>query len=173
MNRLLLLLVVLVLSLGSNTSLAANQICDGAMKKECKRVVKKLTKEGWQVFGSKETLAATLERHYQSMADSMGTMMTIIGRGTGANREAAKRHAEIDASKQYASMISTTVSAVTSIDLDNTTVNGHATTHQQTHLGTRTSTQQLVSGLKPTVCLSRSAGNEEVEVMVYYLISRQ
>ncbi len=162
-----------MLSFSNSTSFAAKQTGDGALKKECKRVVKQLSKDGWHVFGGKETLPAALESHYQQLGDSQGTMMTIIGRGTGPSLEAAKRRAETDATKQYATMNSTTVSSVTSIDIDNSTVNGQATTQQQVHHGFRTSTQQLVSGLQSTVYLSRDIEGDDVEVMAYYLVSKQ
>ena len=174
MHRLLLLLAVLVLNFGSSVSEAAKPSGDnGAWKKECKRIVKKLSKDGWQVYGGKGALSVVLENHYQLLAEKNDTMTTLIGRGTGPTLEAAKRRAETDASKQYATMRSTTVSAVTSMGVNNETVNGQTTTHQQVHHGSRTSSHQLVSGLEATVCLSRSLDGGNVEVMAYYLVSKQ
>ena len=87
MHRLLLLLAVLVLNFGSFVSEAAKPSGDnGAWKKECKRIVKKLSKDGWQVYGGKEALSVALENHYQLLAERNDTMTTLIGRGTGQKR---------------------------------------------------------------------------------------
>ena len=69
-------------------------------KKEYKQKVKKLNKEGWQVFGSSHTLEMSLLNHYEALEKD--GVAEIVGYATSASKNIGKNKLIMTACTSYA-----------------------------------------------------------------------
>lgn len=76
-------------------------------KKEYKQKVKKLTKEGWQVFGSSHTLEMSLLNHYEALEKDGVT--EVVGYATSASKNIGKDKLMMTACASYAQEIGSNI----------------------------------------------------------------
>lgn len=76
-------------------------------KKEYKQKVKKLNKDGWQVFGSSHTLEMALLNHYEAL-EKDGTT-EVVGFATSTNKNVGKDKLKMSACTSYAQQIGSNI----------------------------------------------------------------
>lgn len=94
-----LLATVLLLGVSGNVT-AQNKQMKKALQKEYKAKVKKLTKEGWQVFGTSRTLEVALLKHYEKLEEE--GVVEVFGSATSSNKNIGKEKLMMSACASYA-----------------------------------------------------------------------
>lgn len=101
MKKICTLLFASVLLFGiTSTAMGQSKQMKKAMKKEYKEKIKKLTKEGWEVFGSTRTLEVALLKHYDALEQDGA--YEIYGTAMSANKNIGKEKILMSAAASYA-----------------------------------------------------------------------
>lgn len=93
------LATMLLFGVAGNAS-AQNRQMKKALQKEYKAKIKKLTKEGWQVFGTSRTLEVALLKHYEKLEEDGVT--EVFGSATSGNKNIGKEKLLMSACAAYA-----------------------------------------------------------------------
>lgn len=149
---------------------SSSDISGKELQKECRRMTKRLNKEGWKVYGKMQTVDKALEEYYGKL-DASGTVAyTIEGRGTANSVNIAVRKAQSNASAQYATMRESHVAGTSNINMTNTE-SSEAHSETQFDASYTSSTEQQVKALVPTVTLYRENKDNTVEVMSLFIVT--
>ncbi|MBR1547067.1 MAG: hypothetical protein IJ633_09825 [Prevotella sp.] len=132
-------------------------------------MAKQLKDEGWKVFGSGKTIKEALDTHYNMLSESHDRLMTIEGHAKAKNVNLAVRKAQYQAAQQYASMRETKVEGTTETHLSNSQ-DGNASSSIDFRTNYKSSTEQTVKSLSPTVVFYRTLRDEKVEVWSLFLV---
>lgn len=127
MKKLFVCLMALCLGVSMNVSAQSAYAKQKAKqaKKEYKQKVKKLDKEGWEIFGSSHTLEMCLLEHYEALEKE--GVKEVVGYATSANKNIGKDKLMMSACSAYAQRIGSFIkgrimedmgSALTSEELD-------------------------------------------------------
>lgn len=93
------LATVLLLGVAGNVTAQSRQM-KKALNKEYKAKVKKLTKDGWQVFGTSRTLEVALLKHYEKLNED--GVVEVFGSAVSGNKNIGKEKLLMSACAAYA-----------------------------------------------------------------------
>lgn len=102
-----LLTVCLGLSMNANAQSAYAKQKAKQQKKEYKQKIKKLSKEGWQIFGSSHTLEMALLDHYEALEKD--GVSEVVGYATSASKNVGKDKLMMSACTSYAQQIGSNI----------------------------------------------------------------
>jgi hypothetical protein len=140
------------------------------LRKECKKAVKQLKKDGWNVNGVSQSLESVMEAHYKTYEEAGRDAFVIEGNAQGKTVSVAVSRAMNNAARQYASMRESDIEGETSIEIANE-VGDEATTHTKMDASYASSTRQKVRNFSPTVTLYRQM-NGVYEAKVLYVVEK-
>lgn len=135
--------------------------------KECKKICKKLEKEGWTAYGSHEDLEVALAHFYERQKAE--NLICLIGSGEARTINTALRKAINNATIQYASMKGSNVEGHSILEMENSTTADESAGSESFSSSTVTSVKQQIKTLKPIVKLKRQLDDKRIEVLVYCL----
>ncbi len=140
-------------------------------RKEYKRTVKKLKKEGWTVNGVSQSLETVLKSHYLTIKKTGADAIVIEGHGMANSINVAIKKAISNASVQYASMCESDITGDVNLNITNEQGNEASTKTRMDASYTSTFTQTL-KAFKPTVMLYRENSDGKFEAKVLYVINK-
>ena len=141
-----------------------------AYRKECKKAVKQLKKEGWSVNGVSQSLDNAMEAHYAVYEKVGKDGFVIEGHAQGKSLSVAVSKAMNDATRQYASMQESEIEGRTMIEMTNE-LSDEASTNTKMDASYVSSTRQRVKAFTPTVTLYRQQ-NGNYEVKILYVVGK-
>ena len=141
-----------------------------SFRKECKKSVKQLKKEGWTVNGVSQSLDNAMEAHYAVYEKAGKDAFVIEGHAQGKSLSVAVSKAMNDAARQYASMQESEIEGRTLIEMTNET-SDEASTNTKMNASYVSSTRQKVKAFTPTVTLYRQQ-NGNYEVKALYVVGK-
>lgn len=101
MKKILLSLLALTLCIAvPNVAEAQNKQLQKELKKEYQKKLKKLKKEGWELFGSSRTIEVALLTHYEKLNDDKVT--EVFGTAVSTNKNIGKDKIQMSACNSYA-----------------------------------------------------------------------
>ena len=152
---------------------AQSSLTDKNLQKECKNTQKLLKKGGWKVYASTQSLESAVEGYYVDMETAGKSASMVFGHSRAGNENMAASMADAYAKAMAAGMIATDVSAATSQTIANLNNGKDAKSSIEFTSVTRTSVNQLIKGMSPSMRVYRNIkddnGKDVVEMMVYYL----
>ena len=152
---------------------AQSSLTDKNLQKECKNTQKLLKKGGWKVYASNQSLESAVEGYYVDMETAGKSASMVFGHSRAGNENMAASMADAYAKAMAAGMIATDVSAATSQTIANLNNGKDAKSSIEFTSVTRTSVNQLIKGMSPSMRVYRNIkddnGKDVVEMMVYYL----
>ena len=150
--------------LGTGTVVAATPL-----QKECKKVVKQLKKEGWQVADKSQTLEEGMTKYYDALEEGGIGVVPVIGNGQSKSFNLAQNKAKTDATAQLAKMRGTELKRETEMKTENTTQDGKTSTKTSMDMRSQSKVNQNVKAFVPIVVLSRTGSDGNVAVRAYYI----
>ncbi|MBO4800513.1 MAG: hypothetical protein J5545_01460 [Bacteroidaceae bacterium] len=141
-----------------------NAKVEKACRKQCKQEVKRLQEEGWQVYGSSQTLEEVLLPYYLELAAGA---QHITEKQSGPNINVALSKAKLFAQKQYAAAIESAVKAEVQNELANTEADS-VQTEQRFRASYQSKVDQRIKDFVPRFTLTRKQADDKVEVIQYY-----
>ncbi|MBO6297152.1 MAG: hypothetical protein J6M54_06490 [Prevotella sp.] len=163
-------LSLILTCLAGSACASPSDISGKELRRECQKMTKQLNKEGWKVYGKKQTVDKALEEYYGKLGASGTVAYTIEGRGTANSVNIAVRKAQSNASAQYATMRESHVAGTSNINMTNTE-SSEAHSETQFDASYTSSTEQQVKALVPTVTLYRENKDNTVEVMSLFIVT--
>ena len=145
---------------------------DKMLKKESKKAAEKMEKEGWTVFGKKKSVKDAMDSHYKTLGQGKGALTTIEGHGIAKDVNLAIRKSQYNAAMHYATMQETKVEGTTSTKVTNSSDEA-GRSHVEMESNFRSSTDQIVKALTPSVIFYRTMKDGKTEVRALYLVKTQ
>lgn len=142
---------------------------DKLLKKESKKAAEKMEKEGWSVFGKKKSLKDAMGHHYKALAKGKGTLTTIEGHGIAKDVNLAIRKSQYNAAMHYATMQETRVEGTTNTTISNSS-DEDGNSHIEMESNFRSSTDQTVKSLTPSVIFYRTMKDGKTEVRSLFIV---
>lgn len=141
-------------------------------KKEYKQKVKKLNKEGWQVFGSSHTLEMSLLNHYEAMEKDGVTK--LVGYATSANKNVGKDKLMMSACTSYAQMIGSNIKGRIVEDMGSMLTTEELSEFELFYAAYENKVKAEIRGeLRPSYSIYRAAkvhGKDAYEFEAYYIV---
>lgn len=144
---------------------------DKSMQKESKKAATRLAKEGWNVFGNVKSIKEGMDAHYKALFAGKGRLTTIEGHGIASDLNLAVRKSQHNAAAQYASMRESKVEGETETKVGSTSDGETSSGSVELTAHFRSSTDQLVKSMKPSVVFYRTMSDGKYEVRAFYLVS--
>ena len=135
---------------------------DKSMQKESKKAATRLEKEGWKVFGNVKSIKEGMDAHYKALFEGKGRLTTIEAHGIAK---------DINAAAQYAAMRESKVEGETETKVSSTSDGETSSGNVELTTHFRSSTDQLVKSMKPSVVFYRTMSDGKYEVRAFYLVS--
>jgi len=139
------------------------------LQKECKKVIKQMKKEGWEVADGSPTLEAALTKYYETLEVGGLEVAPVIGSGTAKNFNLARSKATSDATAQFAKMRGSEVKGTTEMKVENTNQDGKVSSKVSMDASRQSKVKQNVKAFKPVAILKRTGGDGVIEVKAYYV----
>ena len=139
------------------------------LRKESKKQAKRMTEEGWKVFGNAAGVKEALDAHYKTLEESNGSLMPLEARAKAKDLNLAVRKSRNSALRQYSSLMDTRVEAITQTQIS---ASSDSAARSKIELNTnfRSTTSQNVRDFKPTAVFYREMDGGWIEVMSLYLV---
>ena len=144
---------------------------DKSMQKESKKAATRLEKEGWNVFGNVKSIKEGMDAHYKALFAGKGRLTTIEGHGIANDLNLAVRKSQNNAAAQYASMRESKVEGETETKVSSTSDGETSSGNVELTAHFRSTTDQLVKSMKPSVVFYRTMSDGKYEVRAFYLVS--
>lgn len=144
---------------------------DKSMQKESKKAATRLEKEGWNVFGNVKSIKEGMDAHYKALFEGKGHLTTIEGHGIANDLNLAVRKSQNNAAAQYAAMRESKVEGETETKVSSTSDGETSSGNIELTSHLRSSTDQLVKSLKPSVVFYRMMNDGKYEVRAFYLVN--
>lgn len=158
-NTLLLLLATML-----TTTAMADEPLTKAMQKECKRALKNMKKEGWQVMGGLAKLDDVVVSYYAAIEKEGVTQ--IVGTATATDANRANTIARTNAVSEYAAQMNTLIEREADTKVQN--VNGQ--TRSEFVAQMKSKVKERVRRLSPKMSLMRQNEEGKVEVQLFYIV---
>lgn len=168
MNKLIIAFLALFVT-GNSLSWAANPLSK-PMQKAYKAECKQLKKEGWKLYDNSKSVEDALLDYYKLLDKGGQDVSHIVGFGQSKSANMAMRKAMTNAKAQWTSTQESEVSGSTTIRMSNEQ-SGTVTSKQESESAIRSSSEQVVKGFNPTVSLTRTLPDGNVEVRLYYIVN--
>ena len=163
-------LLLTVCFLSSPTAFAGDPPMSKPAKRNYQKTLRQLTQEGWAVWGKGQGLDKALKAHYLKL-DNMGIEATTFeSRGKAASANAAYRKAMHNASVQMAQLKGSHVEGGADIHITNTANGDEASSQTGIDASYRSTTQQNVNTLTPSVSLCREHDGD-TEILLLFIIN--
>lgn len=156
---------------GANAATLGDSKLGSSLRKECKKTVKQLKKEGWAVSGASQSLDDAMEAHFVAVEEAGLGALIIEGRSVGKTVNIAVRKAMTNASSQYVSMKASEVEGHTSVNITNE-VGSEATTQTRMDAVYVSSSSESVKAFTPTVSLYRQLPDGTFEAKLLYVVTK-
>ena len=144
---------------------------DKSMQKESKKAATRLEKEGWKVFGNVKSIKEGMDAHYKALFEGKGRLTTIEAHGIAKDINLAVRKSQNNAAAQYAAMRESKVEGETETKVSSTSDGETSSGNVELTTHFRSSTDQLVKSMKPSVVFYRTMSDGKYEVRAFYLVS--
>ena len=144
---------------------------DKAIKKESKKAAAQLEKEGWQIFGNVKSIKEGMDAHYKALFEGKGHLTTIEAHGIANNLNLAVRKSQSNAAAQYAAMRESKVEGETETKVNSTSEGETSSGNIEINSHFRSTTDQLVKSMKPSVVFYRTMSDGKYEVRAFFLVS--
>ena len=159
---------VTVAWLSLSTALAGD--LDKATRKECRKTVDRLVKEGWSVFGRQCTVEEAMTAHYLALGESNHEAQWIEGSGKDRDVNRAVRKSQKDAAVMHASSKGREVKGRMEAKLAGSTSADGTTESTELSASFQSKTDQVVKSLTPSVILYRTLDDGMVEVRSLFIV---
>lgn len=143
-----------------------------SLKKECKKAVKLLKRDGWMVHGISKSIEETMTAHFLQLEKAGVTSMVIEGNGKGTSVNMAVSRAMNNASSQLATMKGSTVEGQTDMNISNE-ASSEATTHTTLNASYSSTTRQKLKNFKPTAVFYRKTDGNSYEARALYIVENE
>lgn len=141
-------------------------------KKEYKQKVRKLTKEGWLVFGSSHTLEMALLNHYEALEKD--GVAEVVGYATSASKNVGKDKLMMSACTSYAQMIGSNLKGRIVEDMGSMLTTEEMEEFEHFYAAYENSVKAEIRGeLRPSYSLYREVevhGKKAYEFEAYYIV---
>lgn len=152
-----------------NISNAGAEESNKSVQKECKKMAKQLSKEGWSVFGKALSIEKVLYNYYTELERGNGSLMSIEGIAKAPNINLAIRKSQNRAAMQYASMKETKVEGTTRTQISSIS-DEEASSKVVFDAAYQSSTEQVVQSMIPNIVFYRTLDDGTVEVRSLFLV---
>jgi len=142
-----------------------------SMQKESKKAATRLEKEGWNVFGNVKSIKEGMDAHYKALFEGKGSLTTIEGHGIAKDLNTAVRKSQNNAAAQYAAMRESKVEGETETKVKSTSNGETSSSNVELTAHFRSTTDQLVKSMKPSVVFYRTMSDGKYEVRAFFLVS--
>lgn len=167
-----LLAVCLGMSFTASAQTAYSKQKAKQAKKEYKQKVKKLNKEGWQVFGSSHTLEMSLLNHYEALEKE--DVAEVVGYATSASKNVGKDKLMMSACTAYAQMIGSNIKGRIVEDMGSTLTTEELAEFDHFYSAYENKVKAEIRGeLRPSYAIFRPTklhGKDAYEFEAYYII---
>ena len=144
---------------------------DKSMKKESKKAATRLEKDGWKVFGNVKSIREGMDAHYKALSEGKGHLTTIEAYGIAKDINLAVRKSQNNAAAQYAAMRESKVEGETETKMSSTSDGEMSSGNVELTTHFRSTTDQLVKSMKPSVVFYRTMSDGKYEVRAFYLVN--
>ena len=144
---------------------------DKSVQKESKKTAARLEKEGWKVFGNVKSIREGMAAHYKALYDGIGEQTSIEGHGTAKELNMAVRKSQNNAAAQYAAMQESKVEGETDTQVSSLSDDETSTSQVELTSHFRSSTDQLVKSMKPSVVIYRMTNDGNYEVRSFFVVN--
>ena len=140
------------------------------VKKQVKAKMKELTKDGFKVFGTAQTLEAVLTKHYMKLEENDGKIFEISAYAEAKSYNLASTAAQGSAAQKYASICNTQLKArmLGDMGLENSE---NSTEFNKFYAAYEAKIEQEIRGeLRPSVSVKKDLPDGRIHVEAYYLV---
>ncbi len=167
-----LMAICLGLSMNASAQTAYSKQKAKQAKKEYKQKVKKLNKEGWQVFGSSHTLEMSLLNHYEALEKE--DVAEVVGYATSASKNVGKDKLMMSACTAYAQMIGSNIKGRIVEDMGSTLTTEELAEFDHFYSAYENKVKAEIRGeLRPSYSIFREVevhGKKAFEFEAYYIV---
>lgn len=164
------LVLVLIVCLASMSITVAGK-GKNSIQKECKKMSKQLSKEGWKVEGRAVSLEEALIKYYEELEKSGSEAQSLVGTGKAKSENQARTKARTSATSEYSRMMDSKVTSEQNVKISNQTVEGETKSSVDFDNTVHAESQQRVKNLTPKLTLSRKLDDGQTEIRMYFIVT--